>query len=114
MELIAREVQVPALINMVEGGLTPTVSHGQLAAMGYRIALYANSIMRVAAESARRALAVICETGDSRQLEEAMLPWADRQRLVGLSDWEQLSDAIHSRATAFAKDQTRRARLGSD
>ena len=45
---IARELAVPQIANMVFGGLTPPVSRGELAALGFGAVLYANAALQAA------------------------------------------------------------------
>jgi 2-methylisocitrate lyase-like PEP mutase family enzyme len=83
-------VSAPLLVNMVEGGRTPQLGAAELAAMGYRIVLFANAAMRVAARAVAGALAELRTTGDSRGLHDRMLGWDERQALVGLPEIEAL------------------------
>ncbi len=82
---IPREVpSAPHLVNMVEGGRTPTLPLQDLDALGFRLVLYANFAMRAAAFAVREALLHLAERGDTRAYEDRILPWAERQRLVDL------------------------------
>lgn len=90
LEALPSRVPAPLLVNVVEGGRTPHLSAAELAAMGYRIVLFANTALRVAIRSARDALRRLRETGDSRFLIDSMLTWEERQALVGLSEIERL------------------------
>lgn len=77
-------IKAPLIANMVEGGKTPTVGASELQAYGYRIALFANSALRVAVKSVQRAMAQLYRTGSSRDFVDAMIDWDERQRLIGL------------------------------
>lgn len=102
---IPREVAAPVLINIVEGGLTPNLPPAELAAMGYRIALYANTVLRAATAASTKALEVLRRTGQTKELVGSILSWEDRQRLVGLDEWLELGNAIAGRAqTILGKD----------
>ena len=48
LALIGREVPGIKVANMVEGGATPIVGARELEAMGFRIAMYANCVLRTA------------------------------------------------------------------
>jgi 2-methylisocitrate lyase-like PEP mutase family enzyme len=87
---LPRRVRAPLLANMVEGGRTPVLSVAELGALGYRIVLFANTAMRVAAQAVRDALTELRSTGDTRPLADRMLSWDDRQALVGLDEIEAL------------------------
>jgi 2-methylisocitrate lyase-like PEP mutase family enzyme len=77
-------VDAPLLANMVEGGKTPLVGAADLESAGYRIALFANTALRVGAAAIRAALTELRTTGDPGPLQDRMLSWADRQTLVDL------------------------------
>jgi 2-methylisocitrate lyase-like PEP mutase family enzyme len=81
----------PLLANMVEGGLTPLLPAADLEALGYKIALYANTALRAAARGAQQALAHLARAGTSLGAEDLLLPWDERQRLVRLPEIEALA-----------------------
>jgi len=87
---LPRLIDAPLVANMVEGGKTPLHSTAELGAMGYRAVIYANAAMRMAAAAVREAFAEMRATGDTRGLLDRMLPWEDRQALVGLPEIEAL------------------------
>jgi len=101
---IPKEIDAPVLINIVEGGRTPVLPPAALEAMGYRIALYANTAMRAAAAATAAALEVLHRTGETKDLMSSILSWEERQRLVGLDGWLELGDAIAHAAKRFVKD----------
>jgi 2-methylisocitrate lyase-like PEP mutase family enzyme len=85
-ELLAelpRRIDAPLLANMVEGGVTPIHSVAELAAMGYRVVLYANTALRIGMRAVRSALTTLRAEGSSRSLSEQLVSWDERQRLVG-------------------------------
>jgi 2-methylisocitrate lyase-like PEP mutase family enzyme len=75
---------VPLIANMVEGGRSPLIPSAELGQMGYRIVLHANLALRVGAFAITRALQELREEGTSAGLLDTMLPWDERQDLVGL------------------------------
>ena len=84
----------PCLIDMVEGGLTPLLPASQIEQMGYRVALYANFALRVAAQAVERGLSVLRETGTSVSLLDEMFSWEERQETVDFSDWEAFDATV--------------------
>jgi 2-methylisocitrate lyase-like PEP mutase family enzyme len=94
MAEIPKAVPVPCLINIVEGGLTPMLTAGELEDMGFKLALYANLALRVASSAVGRAFASLYETGSSADSLEQMLSWEERQRAVGLPRWRELDAEI--------------------
>jgi methylisocitrate lyase len=87
-------VQGPVLANMVEGGKTPWHDAEQLQEMGFRVALFANSTLRVAMRAAKEALEVLREEGDTKTLWPRMLTWQERQELIGLPAMQELEQQL--------------------
>jgi methylisocitrate lyase len=83
-------IPAPLLANMVEGGLTPLLSATELQELGYRLVIFANTTLRVATKAVQDALAELRRAGTSRGLLERMLGWEERQRLVGLAEYQEL------------------------
>ncbi len=83
-------IPAPLVANMVEGGRTPVVAAAELGEMGYRVVLFANTALRVAAAAVRDAFAELRRTGGTEGLVDRMLSWEDRQALVGLAEVEAL------------------------
>lgn len=96
LERIPRELgdDLPLVVNVVEGGKTPQLPVADLEAMGYRMVLHANMALRVATAAVQRALAHLAARGDTSDLLSDMVPWADRQELVHLTDVDDLEDAL--------------------
>jgi methylisocitrate lyase len=87
---LPRSIPAPLLANMVEGGKTPLLSADELEALGFRMVIFANTTLRVAARAVQEALAELRQTGSTSALLERMLGWDERQRLVGLSEYQAL------------------------
>ena len=79
---IPRRIRAPHLANMVEGGMTPILPLDDLAEMGFAIALYANTAMRAAVTGMRSALKHLLAQGDTIDISDQIITWADRQQLV--------------------------------
>jgi 2-methylisocitrate lyase-like PEP mutase family enzyme len=94
LRTIPASVDVPCVVNLVEGGLTPILPLSELSDFGFKVVLYANLAMRVAAASVEQAFAVLGEDRISTRLEPAMLEWSRRQELVGLPEWQRLDEAL--------------------
>jgi len=102
LEALPGRVAAPLVANMVEGGLTPLRSAADLQAMGYRVVLFANTALRVAAAAVRDAFAELRTSGDTRGLLDRMLAWQERQALVGLPELETLAARYDEEAPAAA------------
>jgi len=87
---LPRRLGKPQLMNMVIGGKTPTFGAEELGALGYGLVLYANAALQGAVAGMQRALTVL---RDTRRLDEdpsLVASFAERQRLVGKPELDQL------------------------
>jgi len=79
---IPRRIPGPHVANMVEGGLTPVLPLAELGAMGFAIALYANTAMRAAVAGMTPVLRHLLDHGDTLAVADRILGWEQRQALV--------------------------------
>jgi 2-methylisocitrate lyase-like PEP mutase family enzyme len=87
---LPRRLDKPQLMNMVIGGRTPIFNADELTALGYGIVLYANAALQGAVAGIQKALTVL---RDEKQVQESsglVTPFAERQRLVGKTEWDAL------------------------
>lgn len=87
---VRQYVDVPLLINMVEGGKTPLMELTELEELGYEIVLYANSAMRASIQAMQNVLGELLKHGSTTSVLDQMAPWAERQRLVGKPLYDEL------------------------
>jgi len=87
---LPKAIDAPLLANMVEGGKTPLLGAAELEELGFRIALFANTALRVALLAVQEAMAELRRDGTPAALLDRMLSWEERQRLVGLAEYEAL------------------------
>jgi 2-methylisocitrate lyase-like PEP mutase family enzyme len=87
---VAQAIDAPLLANMVEGGKTPLLSAAELEQLGFGIALFANTALRVSVRAVTEAMHSLRREGSSQGLLDQMVSWDERQRLVGLSDYQAL------------------------
>lgn len=92
MRQITSQVPGKHVANMVEGGLTPLLSRGELHDLGYAVALYANSAMRGAVSGMRAVLDSLAKHGDTSAATDLMISWADRQSLVHKPEFDALDE----------------------
>ncbi|MCU1673654.1 MAG: 2,3-dimethylmalate lyase [Frankiales bacterium] len=85
---------IPLLINIVPGGVTPDLSVEDVAAMGYRLILHANLVLRSVMKTAGDILRHLHQTGESASRDQHFVAWDERQRLVRLEDFDAVEDAI--------------------
>ena len=86
---------VPQLINLVEGGRTPVSTRTELDALGFKLVLHANFLMRAMVGAANDALQML---RDGRgELPTSFLTWEGRQSLVGLGPMDAYVDALREK-----------------
>ncbi|MEE9590074.1 MAG: isocitrate lyase/phosphoenolpyruvate mutase family protein [Hyphomicrobiaceae bacterium] len=93
---IGRELPGPLLANMSETGKTPLHSAAELEALGFAIALFPSSTVRLAIRAIGDFLADLKATGDSRQWVSRMASLETTNRALGL-------EAIHAFDRAIAE-----------
>ncbi len=106
----AREVPAPLLANMTEFGRSPLVPFDELAALGFRAAIYPLTAFRAAMRAAEETLRALREHGTQRGSIDRMQSRAELYELLGYSDWEKRDQAYF---TAGAKPAVDRPRPGS-
>lgn len=92
MRRVPQSVRVPCLINLVEDGRTPLLPVAELEAMGYRIALYANMLMRSSVWAGQQALRALRETGTTSDLRNRMITMTERNRLTQKAVFDRIAD----------------------
>lgn len=93
LEQVGRELPGPLLANMSETGLTPLRSAKELQQMGFAIALFPSSTVRLTIKAVDDFLSDLKKTGDSRN-------WVDR-----MASLEQTNNALGLNSIrAFEKD----------
>lgn len=80
---------VTLIANMVEGGKTPLVPAAELGRLGYKLILYANTALRLAAFAVQRGLRELRAAGSTQPLLDRMLTWEERQALVRLDETDR-------------------------
>lgn len=90
LERIGKEITVPLLVNMSEGGRTPELSADEYHRMGFNIALFPASSLLAAAPAIDRLMTELAATGDTRQLRAEMWGLDQLNELVRLDVYDQL------------------------
>lgn len=80
----------PQLMNMVIGGRTPIFNADQLAELGYGIVLYANAALQGAVAGMQKTLTVLRDEKEVQESSGLVASFAERQRLVGKPEWDEL------------------------
>ena len=79
---------VPLLLNMFEGGRTPSVPLRELQELGYRFVIVPSDLQRAAMRAMQRVAAEIAAAGDSRGLSQDLATFAERDAIVDKATWD--------------------------
>lgn len=93
---LPRRLVAPQLVNMVIGGRTPVLGREELAEMGFGLVLYANAALQGAMLGMQRALRSLQGQGRLDEDETLVVPFVERQRLVGKPEFDLL-ERVYSR-----------------
>lgn len=85
LELIGKELPGPLLANMSETGLTPLRSAKELQQMGFAIALFPSSTVRLTIKAVDDFLTDLKKTGDSRNWVDKMASLEQTNNALGLN-----------------------------
>ena len=89
MEKVGKDLDLPLLINIVEGGKTPVLPAERLHALGFRLAIFPVTGLLAAAQALQATYAAIKATGSSAGLRQPLYPFAD---LTKLMDFQRVWD----------------------
>jgi len=87
---INRELSVPTLANMVEGGRTPLFSAQELEEMGYSIVIFPTASVYTTARAMMDLMNEIKEKGSTKERFDKMIPFAEFNELIGLAQIRKL------------------------
>jgi 2-methylisocitrate lyase-like PEP mutase family enzyme len=89
MREACRRIDRPMMANMADGGRTPIRSRTELAALGYKLAIYPSLTGLAAAAAVANALAVFKEEGTSASPRIPLFSFAEFNELIGFGEvWE--------------------------
>lgn len=94
LEIIGRELPGPLLANMSETGLTPLRSATELQQMGFAIALFPSSTVRLTIKVVDDFLADLKKTGDSRNWVSHMASLEQTNQALGLESIRQFEQHL--------------------
>jgi 2-methylisocitrate lyase-like PEP mutase family enzyme len=99
IERIAREVDAPLLINLVQGGMTPLQSAAQLQELGYAIAIHPSNLLIQATFGMLQGL---CELNGTDITPHLPTKPTDFFNLVGMAEWLELDTRYARRDPSWA------------
>jgi methylisocitrate lyase len=87
---IANEIDAPLVANMIEEGVTPTLSTRQLFHMGYNVALFPLSALYAATYGILKVFSELKATGTTEHGREMMVTFNEFNKLVDLQRYMEL------------------------
>jgi 2-methylisocitrate lyase-like PEP mutase family enzyme len=89
MRQVSRQLNKPTMANMADGGLTPIRSAAELAALGYKMAIYPSITGLAAAQAVEHALGVLKTQGTSNSPDLPLFSFKEFNTLIGFEQvWE--------------------------
>lgn len=87
---VPKRLGVPCLANMVEGGRTPVLPFPTLEALGFKVAIYPNSLTRLFARAGQDLLSSLRTTGSTAAMANQMLDHNQLWTLFENERWQAL------------------------
>ena len=89
MRRIAAAFDLPLLANMVEGGKTPVLTHAELEAIGYKLAIFPVAALLAAVQAMSGVYRALREQGSTAGSPVPLYPFGELARLMGFQDvWD--------------------------
>jgi 2-methylisocitrate lyase-like PEP mutase family enzyme len=98
LRAIPRAAMRPAMANMVEGGATPLQDAAALEAMGYRIVIFPNALLRLLVRQGAAFLAALRADGTTARQLANIASFGDLQRFLGTDELLARGDAYRGEA----------------
>lgn len=90
MKELHKRIKAPTLANMVEGGRTPLLSVQELEDIGYKIAIFPNTLIRVMTKAAMGCLEELKTEGTTRKMLDRMFTHDQLFELFDFTHWVNL------------------------
>jgi carboxyvinyl-carboxyphosphonate phosphorylmutase len=90
MRKALKEIRVPTILNIIEGGRTPLLSAEEAEKIGFKIALFPVTALYAAAKAIYESLAILRSTGSSRSYLDKMFSFKGFSLIVGVERIEAL------------------------
>ena len=91
-QITAGVPDIPHIMNMVEGGKTPLLPLEEAEAIGFKIMLCANTVLRSAIKGIRESLQILATEKSQSNIHDYICTWEERQELFKLNEiqeWEK-------------------------
>ncbi|MCG7563448.1 MULTISPECIES: oxaloacetate decarboxylase [Pseudoalteromonas] len=92
IELIAKHIPQPKLINMFHSGKTPLVPKERLQELGYKFVIIPSDLQRATIQACQNTLSTILKYGDSGSIADSMASFSDREQIIRTKDYLAIDD----------------------
>ena len=92
IETVARHVEGPKVVSIVDGNETTNLTAKELGQMGFQVVFYAISTLFSAVRAVQDTLSVIKRDGTPKARQSAMVTYQEYSQSVGLKDFQSLDD----------------------
>ncbi|MCQ2006274.1 oxaloacetate decarboxylase [Rhizobium sp. NRK18] len=92
IETVARHVEGPKVVSIVDGNETTDLTAAQLGEMGFQVIFYAVSTLFSAVRAVQDTLSVLRRDGTPKARQSAMVTYQEYSQSVGLNDFQSLDD----------------------
>jgi 2-methylisocitrate lyase-like PEP mutase family enzyme len=92
IETVARHVEGPKVVSIVDGNETTDLTATQLGEMGFQVVFYAVSTLFSAVRAVQDTLSVLRRDGTPKARQSAMVTYQEYSQSVGLNDFQSLDD----------------------
>ena len=94
LQALPHLIDAPLMVALTEGGVTPLLPVPDLAQMGYKVIAHAGTAIASAAWAVREALRMLKEQGTTAGLADRMMGLEERNRLLGLEEYQALEERV--------------------
>ncbi|WP_165223120.1 isocitrate lyase/PEP mutase family protein [Affinirhizobium pseudoryzae] len=92
IETVARHVEGPKVVSIVDGNETTELTADHLGQMGFQVVFYAVSTLFSAVRAIQDTLSVLMRDGTPKARQSAMVTYQEYSQSVGLTDFQSLDD----------------------
>ena len=92
MERVVREIPIPLMLNLVEGGKTPLISMSEAEAIGFKYVMYPVTPLFATAAALRDSMEELRKNGLSESLMAKLMSFGDFVQIVGLDEIREMEE----------------------
>lgn len=90
IEMIAKKIAGPKLINMFQGGKTPVIPVATLEKLGYSVVIIPSDLQRAAIKAMQTTLSTIHQDGNSEKIATQLTSFKEREKIVKTAQYLEI------------------------